>query len=111
MNTPGALCSMPAVYRPMELPDVFKARRRPQRLHHVDGRALVGAVLHDRGARANPCTIGGEFDAFRPWCVTMKRSTVPSGLFGHISSISLFHSRSPKSAARNRPSVTTLPTD
>ena len=59
----------------------------------------------------NACTSGGEFEIASPWCEMMKRSAVPMRLFGHISSSSLFHVRSPSCTTRNLPNVIALPTE
>src|ERR1051326_8629574 len=46
-----------------------------------------------------------------PWCVVRYRSTLPTLLSGQRSASSLFQVKSPKSANRNLPNVTTTPTD
>ena len=57
------------------------------------------------------CTSNSEFELGCPWRDTKNTSTVPSRLFGHISSNSLFHVKSPRWTARNFPNVMWEATD
>ena len=50
------------VVRPVKLPQIFEAGRGLEGLERFDRAALARAVVHDRHARCNACTIAGAFD-------------------------------------------------
>ena len=112
MKTPALFCSMPAPYDQCSC----QMSSSPGDVRMVGiacgAGALARAVLHHRHARLQRVHEDRRARLIEP--VMRDHDTgrpCPIGLFGHISSCSLFQSRSPKSTRRNWPSVTTLPTD